>query len=121
MVQKWQHCGSENTVIKSTEWMRQHKCSESFFNPLTPNAAFDQLTICLFTFSARFFCLSAAQNAPPAGGRPAGGAFCAADKQKKRAEKVNKLASRLQCKIFMKQLGVKGLILENVFLSSPTQ
>jgi hypothetical protein len=26
-------------------------------NPLTPNAAFDQLTMCVFTFSARFVCL----------------------------------------------------------------
>ena len=36
---------------------------------------------------------SAAQNAPPAGERPAGGAFCTADKQKKHAEKVNKLGT----------------------------
>jgi len=62
-------------------------------NPFTPNAAFDRLIICLLTFSADFFCLSAAQNAPPAGGRPDGGAFCAADKQKKCAEKVNKLGT----------------------------
>ena len=34
--------------------------------------------------------LSAAQNAPPAGGQPAGGAFRAADKQRNCALKVNK-------------------------------
>ena len=44
----------------------------------------------LLTFSARFFCLSAAQNEPPAGRPSAGGAFYAAGKQKKRTEKVNK-------------------------------
>ena len=36
----------------------------------------------LVCFDAQFFCLSAAQNAPLAGCPPAGGAFCAADKQK---------------------------------------
>ena len=36
---------------------------------------------------------------------PAGSAFYAADKQKKRAEKVNKLSSRLQFKISKKQYG----------------
>ena len=41
-----------------------------------------QAKVSSFTFDAQFFCLSAAQNAPPAGGQPAGGAFCAADKQK---------------------------------------
>jgi hypothetical protein len=59
----------------------------------------------LFTFSARFFCLSAAQNALPAGGNPAGSAPHAADKQEKSAEKVNKLFSRLQFKIFKEQYG----------------
>ena len=38
------------------------------------------IVICLFTFSAHFFYLSAAQNASPAGGSPAGDAFYAADK-----------------------------------------
>ena len=37
--------------------------------------------------------------------QPAGSAFYAADKQKKRAEKVNKLSSRLQFKISKKQYG----------------
>ena len=41
-------------------------------------------------FGARFFCLAAAQNAPPTGGQPAGGAFCAADKRKNWASKENK-------------------------------
>ena len=39
------------------------------------------------------------------GGKPAGSAFYAADKQEKRAEKVNKLSSRLQFKISKKQYG----------------
>ena len=51
-----------------------------------------QILMCLFTFDAHFFYLSAAQNVPLAGGQPAGGAFCAADKQKNCASKVNKLA-----------------------------
>jgi len=34
----------------------------------------------LLTLSAYFFYLSAVSNIPPAGGRPAGGAFYAADK-----------------------------------------
>jgi len=38
------------------------------------------LMTCLLTFSAHFFHLSAAQNSPPAGRTPAGGAFYAADK-----------------------------------------
>ena len=63
-------------------------------NPLTPNP-FMKILHCtweasLFTFSVHFFCLSAAQNAPPAGRPPAGGAFCAANKQKKCAEKGKK-------------------------------
>ena len=44
----------------------------------------------MFTFSAHFFYLSAASNAPPMHEGPAGGAFYAADKWKKCAEKVNK-------------------------------
>ena len=51
-----------------------------------------QILIRLLTFDAQFFCLSAAQNAPPAGGQPAGGAFCDADKRKNCTSKVNKLA-----------------------------
>jgi hypothetical protein len=35
----------------------------------------DQIIIWLFTFDARFFGLSAAQSAPPAGYLPAGGAY----------------------------------------------
>ena len=50
----------------------------------------------LFTFDEQFFCLSAAQNAPPAGGQPAGGAFCASDKQNNFASKVNNLMHRLE-------------------------
>ena len=49
-----------------------------------------QPKVSLFTFDARFFCSSTAQNAPPACVRLAGGAFCAADKQKNRTSKVNK-------------------------------
>jgi hypothetical protein len=64
-----------------------------------------KMIICLFTFSARLSCLSAAQNAPLAGGQPAGSAPYTADKQEKRAEKVNKLSLRLQFKIFKKQYG----------------
>jgi hypothetical protein len=58
-----------------------------------------QIIICLFIFSARLSCLSSAQNALPAGEKPAGSAPHAADKQDKRAEKVNKLFSRLWFKI----------------------
>jgi hypothetical protein len=50
-----------------------------------------QILICLFTFDVQFFCLSAAQNGPPAGCQPARGKFCAADKQENCASKVNKL------------------------------
>ena len=45
----------------------------------------------VYYIDARFFRSSATQNAPPAGGQPAGGAFCGADKQKNCASKVNKL------------------------------
>ena len=60
----------------------------------------------LFTSDAQFFCLSEAQNAQPAGGQPAGGAFCAADKRKNRASNVKFDAS------FQKWLSgvIKGLI-----------
>ena len=44
----------------------------------------------LFPFDARFFCLSAAQNAAPTGGKPGGDAFCAGDKKRNCASKVNK-------------------------------
>ena len=47
-------------------------------------------SVILFIFYARFFCLSPAENAPPVGCPPAGGAFSATDKQKNRASKVNK-------------------------------
>jgi len=47
--------------------------------------------VCLFAFDARFFCLSAAQNAPPVGCPLAGGTFCAAGNEKNGASKVNKL------------------------------
>ena len=41
-----------------------------------------KILIRLLTFDAKFFCLYAAQNATPAGGQPAGGAFCAANRRK---------------------------------------
>ena len=44
----------------------------------------------LVNFFRPLFCLSAAQNAPPAGEQPAGDAFCAADKQTNCASKENK-------------------------------
>ena len=47
-------------------------------DPSTPGHHFEamhQIWLCLFTFDARFFCLSAAQNAPLSGIQPAGGAF----------------------------------------------
>ena len=56
-----------------------------------------EIMIRLFALDARFFCLSAAQNAqnaqnaPPASCLPAGGAFCAADKEKNSASCVNTL------------------------------
>jgi hypothetical protein len=56
-----------------------------------------------FTFSARFSCLSAAWGALPAGGKPAGGARYAGDRQEKRAETVNKLYWRIELKIPKKQ------------------
>ena len=40
-----------------------------------------QIMVCLLTCDARLFCLSAAQNERPAGGEPAGSAFCAADRK----------------------------------------
>ena len=49
-----------------------------------------QIMIGLFTFDARLFRLSAAQDAPPAGCPRTSGAFCAADKQKYCASNVNK-------------------------------
>jgi hypothetical protein len=64
-----------------------------------------EIITCLFAFSARFIRLSAAQNALPAGGKPAGSAPHAADKQKNRAEKVNNLSLRSQFKISKKQYG----------------
>ena len=51
------------------------------------------------------FCLSAASNALPADSPPAISEFYASDKQKKRAEKVNKLSLRLEFKISKKLYG----------------
>ena len=59
------------------------------------------------TFDAPVFCSSAAENAPPTGGQPAGGAFCVADKQKKRALKVKKHIYNLVDHIRNDVLGLK--------------
>jgi hypothetical protein len=72
-----------------------------------------KIRIRLFAFSTRSLCLSAAQNASLARCACAGDASYAADKQKKHAEKANKLVSQVQCKILKKQCGnlrVKKLI-----------
>jgi len=48
--------------VDSLSWMTSSRLLESL-NPLTPNAALHQFILRLFTFSAHFSCLSAAQNA----------------------------------------------------------
>ncbi len=58
------------------------------------------IIIGLFAFSERSFCVSAAWDALPAGGKPAVGAFYASGGRRERAEKVDKLLLQLQCKNF---------------------
>jgi hypothetical protein len=67
------------------------------------------IIICLLTFSACFFCLSAAQNSLSAGERPAGSAPYAADEQKKRAKKVKQALFSVKGKNFQETIReVKG-------------
>jgi hypothetical protein len=65
--------------------------------------------MCLFTFDAQCFSLTAAQSAPPAGYPPPGGAFCAADKQKNVASIVNQLTFVVTRQISKHSTESKGL------------
>jgi hypothetical protein len=69
----------------------------------------------LVYFFAHFFCLSAGQNAPLAGQNapleaPPVVYFVLQTNIKIAQKEINKLASRLQCKLLMKRLEFKWLI-----------
>ena len=75
--------GQQNEALGCIDPMRTTSDAVSWKFSVQPKSG-------LFTFQAHFSSLSAAQNAPPAGCPPAGGAFYIADKQKNPLSKVNR-------------------------------